>query len=536
MPNPSFNIFSATSPDLYQQQLALQQQQALAQQLMQQGSQPIDPMRQAGGFTVPISRTEGLAKIGHSLAGALMQKNINSQQGDLAQKQMQAMVTMLGGGAGGAQPQPLAAAGASQNPMSPEAAQPSVMAGSGSSVPPPQGTPTAMQAGQAPSTPNPLIAQLMKIQAAEAIGGSEGSKFVAAQMTPSDLAKKLQEAKEANVNIAPSEAYQHALTPDVPVRAGSTVLRGGRPYFTAPQGGIQTQWGAGGPTQSLVPGAQAASAGMISAKEQAESPWRFTPTTLASGATVPVSHETLHNGPPIPAPTAPQPKQQPVTPGGQPDPWQTMPRLEQPTGIGQSTYQHGRMQAAATHGAVLSDKLGQLADTANQRKSFNDQSLALLNTATTGPGAISITGVQNFLNSRLGVPEKVLQGARTGDPTATLELNKNLINAATQSAKANYGSRMTQSEVMMQIKQASPNVDMTTGAIRYLLNADNARAQYQIKQAADYGKFLQQGGDPFQFEGWYSKTFPMSASTVHTPNVVKDVVRSVDFSSLPSGR
>src|SRR5258708_3551028 len=132
MPGPQMNILAGTSPDLYQKQLALQQQQALAQGLMQQGSQPIDPNRMAGGYVVPISPLEGLTHAGKSLAAAMMQKNINQQQGDVASQQMQAVISALRNAQGGAQ----GPAGAQQNPMAPDAANPSVMAGSGSSTPP----------------------------------------------------------------------------------------------------------------------------------------------------------------------------------------------------------------------------------------------------------------------------------------------------------------------------------------------------------------------------------------------------------------
>lgn len=200
---------------------------------------------------------------------------------------------------------------------------------------------------------------------------------------------------------------------------------------------------------------------------------------------------------------------QPATVRG-PDPWADMPKMHIPTGIGESTYTREASTKAAEAASKIAEKYGSVAQTANERKSFNDQALQMLPQATTGTGSLAITGVQNFLTSRFGIPEEQLKKASAGDPTATLELNKNLLNAATKTAKANYGSRMTQSEVMMQIKQGSPNADMTKGAIKYLLDADNKRADYEVKQASDAGKYIQQGGDPYQFEGWYAKTFPMS--------------------------
>ncbi|MDE2470906.1 MAG: hypothetical protein KGL35_19690, partial [Bradyrhizobium sp.] len=91
-------------------------------------------------------------------------------------------------------------------------------------------------------------------------------------------------------------------------------------------------------------------------------------------------------------------------------------------------------------------------------------------------------------------------------------LNKELINSALAGAKKIYGPRITQNEVQLQIKQASPNVDQTTGAIRYLLNLGNQQAQYQINQADALSKYRAAGGDPYAFEGWYAKNFPMAQS------------------------
>ena len=189
-----------------------------------------------------------------------------------------------------------------------------------------------------------------------------------------------------------------------------------------------------------------------------------------------------------------------------------MPKREVPQGIGESTYYRETATKQAEQAHKLAEKYGGLAQTANERKSFNDQALAMLPQATTGAGALSITGIQNVLSERFGIPKEQLMKASAGDVSATQELNKNLLNAATKTAKAQYGSRMTQSEVMLQIKQGSPNVDMTRGAIAYLLKADNARANYEIKQGSDVGQYLAKGGDPYQFEGWYTRTFPMSSA------------------------
>lgn len=74
----------------------LQQQQALAQAMMQQGMQPIDPSRTAsGGLVVPISPLEGLAHAGQMLAGAMMNRNVDNKMMDLSNKQSAFMMNML---------------------------------------------------------------------------------------------------------------------------------------------------------------------------------------------------------------------------------------------------------------------------------------------------------------------------------------------------------------------------------------------------------------------------------------------------------
>ena len=91
---------------------------------------------------------------------------------------------------------------------------------------------------------------------------------------------------------------------------------------------------------------------------------------------------------------------------------------------------------------------------------------------------------------------------------------------------------------MLQIKQASPNVDMTKATIKDLLDTDSKMSQYQVNQSTALGKYLGQGGDPYQFEGWYAKNFPLSPHTIKPQgNAVKDAVQSsprrIRFEDMP---
>lgn len=518
------------------------------------------PQTPAGGFTPRISPWQGMEKLAQALVGGVQAKKADTETRALAEKSQADYRNMV-------------TTGLEQLKTDPAAALATFAAH-------PQGAPLAGLALQSIQAQR-LAAALRGGQGVSTINAASGGTVPAygsPGFSPSGSA-----APAGAMNMAPGgvpmeawlqadqsgklllEQMAKAKTP-INVRPGGTVyIPGEGPQFTAPQAGVNTTWGPNGPTSATVPGAQEAiarGAGLTAgATEQAKFPYREVET--ASGRKVPAF--TIPNLVQQAAAQAAAQPQQPQTPaatlsaaaspaaipqanpkpqaasapqamsGG--DPWKSLPKLEQPEGVGQSTYQRTRQSEAGQYGAKIAERLGPIAESANQRKSFNDQAMALVDKATTGPGAATITGIQNWLTSRFGINEALLAKAGTGDPTATLELNKNLLNAATQAARANYGSRMTQSEVMMQIKQGSPNTDMTKGAIKYLLQADNARAEYQIRQAQDFGRYLQQGGDPYQFEGWYGKNFPMSAVTTHGAgsNLVKDVINSGQKNNDPLG-
>ena len=270
-----------------------------------------------------------------------------------------------------------------------------------------------------------------------------------------------------------------------------------------------------GPNGEYIP--DLASEGQIArttaAKAGAEASQRTVEVTLADGSKVRVPESSITQpggGAKIPS-AVPQ----------QVDPaFADIPKLETPKGMGQSTYQNKRMADAATIAGELTKKASDAAAISNERLVYNTQALGLLDKATTGTGALSIANVKNFLNSRAGIPLDLMDKVVAGDSNATTSLNKDLLNAATQKAKQAYGSRITQSEVMLQIKQASPNVDQMTATIRYLLQTDSAMSKYQIDKAQYLGGYLKNGGDPYQFEGFYAKKNPMSASIadVHLPS------------------
>lgn len=202
-------LAAALSPDTYAKQQQLQVQQQLAQGLMGEGMRPIDPNRSSGRFVVPISPFEGLAHTGQALAGALMQKNAIKQQSDLATQQAKNLM-----GYAFPQQQPT-------NPMIPGQPGSSVMAGGGSTVPETPQAPQPQGQGQ----------DFLQLAAITSLYGPQAAELAV---------KRMQQ-------------------PLVNVRPGGVVFdpNTNKPLFSAPQNGMQTQWGPNGPTQGVVPGFQA---------------------------------------------------------------------------------------------------------------------------------------------------------------------------------------------------------------------------------------------------------------------------------------
>lgn len=195
------------------------------------------------------------------------------------------------------------------------------------------------------------------------------------------------------------------------------------------------------------------------------------------------------------------------------DPWVTMPKIQIPKGIGQSTLQEATSKNQAHAALELTTKYGEIAASSNQRKAFNDQALSLVDSADTGFAAARTADVKNIL---IKIVPGLTEDSFKNTPSATIALQKDLVNAATQKAKQQFGARLTQSEVMLMLQKAAPNADMPKAAIKYLLNSDNAQLDYQTQQANDLTKYLRNGGDPQAFESWYAKAFPL---TRHVENV-----------------
>lgn len=569
----SVNTFTAP-PDWQAQQADIERRRAMAQAMQEQGMQPDGATQSINGVAIPNSWTQGLAKALKVGLGGWQQKQLTDEQKRLyrdqqdtyAQAGSDLMRQVTPRAATAAQPGMIDEVGGINAPE--QGAQPAYS--------PDQGdhgkaymsyltktgrndlaAPFALQNAQRQIMMSQMLRPDSPASTALADGAAQGSvgptNENAAAMTanvaagptmggiPQALAARLMAADQTGKLLAESQAglFKQQQAP-INVRQGGTVYMPGRgPIFSAPQNGIQTNYGPNGPNAAPVPGYIPAMQGITGAQEAAKLPYETVPVMQASGATVQLPKAQIPGigqppgamppaGAPMPAPPSgampnsalptdasgaltgiPDNEVQKAQAAGvtvKSDPWATMPKMAQPQGMGQSTFQRSIAEGAGKAASDLSKKYGDAANTANQRMATNNQALEMVDRADTGPLAAKIGDVKNWLTSRFGVPESDFENT----PSATQALQKDLVNAATQRAKQQFGSRITQSEVMLMLTRGAPNVDMTKAAIKYLVGTDNAQAQYSIKQANDLGEYLNRGGDPMRFEGWYSQAFPQT--------------------------
>lgn len=531
---------------------AIERKRKLSEALQAQALQPIEQTpTPAGGFVTPISPYQGLAKIATALAAKRQEHKAEQEQRALATKSQSDLASVLTNAQ-------KAAAGTPGTPLSEDA--------SGNVTPAQPAVPGDMSKAASLYMSDPRTAQLGAALMQKEIEGQQRQRLMERYMAPEAAGGATTGGPWSPEYAAkPGASPMAGLPPKIVgmltsgdpeiagvgkilaenykmqnVRPGGTVFQPGvGPLFTAPQNGMQTTWGTQGPVSAPVQGAQEGAARGAGLLEAAKAPYTFHSVTNAAGATVPVSTANLVAGN-NPA-AASQPSQQPAprpapatpaTPQAG-DPWASIPKRVVPQGMGQTTYDRTLAEHQAGSANELSKKYGDLADHANQRKVLNDQSLSLVDQADTGPMAARIADVKNWLVSRAGVPEDHFKNT----PSATLALQKDLLNAATQKAKAQFGARMTQSEVMLMLSKGAPNIDMTKAAIKYLIASDSAAADYQIKQANDLGRYLQSGGDPMKFDAWYSQSFPMTkaVSAVHMPQG-QSGSGAIDWNDLKHGR
>lgn len=490
-------------PSQYPAYLDLQRKQMLAQALMQ-GSQQMNQTLGEWNSMRVVPKRSALSSLAPILAAGLGGK----AQKDLAQSQQAYFQGLMGGAPSAATPAPVSppASGTSPSPVAPLTPE----------MPP--------QAG--PVTPNQSMLLTGEPRTSQALlsmmGPQEYAKALAGRYAPTDLEKQLH---AAGINPASPEgqtalraAISKATTNVEKLHPGGTLfdVNKGQPIFNAPQNGQQIQYGPNGPQVNLLPGATAAEAAMTGAETGAKT--ANTPAvipTAGGGSTYGYPGDILGPSPALrgsgaigrPAPKVGQPTAS-VAPTPQGTGWASMPKLPISNAIGApNAFQEGRLKAAGEKDAQLSSQYGQEANLADQKMQYNADAMKLLSQAETGPSSEWLTENRARL-MEWGVPESLIPGDKTVTPT--LELNKVLKQSALQGARAIFGSRMTQMEVRLQHEELSPSTSMTKDAIASLIQQDNIKSQYAKQRADDYGKYIQQGGDPHRFESWYSKNFPLT--------------------------
>ncbi len=523
-------------------QLQLQQMErkrALANALMQQSMQ-VPQTQMTGPIAVKQSPLEGISRLAEAFAANKMNDRLDQQSTDIGQNYMKQMAQAYAGmyGGGGTSPD---YSNQQTPPAMPQGGQPSPMSVGGAQIsntpPNPISAPPMQNPPQGQSAPQmPLMASPQTLQGGPAMGGGQSPQQLA-QMAminpdladqlylkgvpaPSNMAALMAEQQRYPQGSQQWNIYQNQIMKEsgrqpMELRGGSAMMlpdangqyhmAGMMPKLGEGQG-YDPNTGSIGNLPGAVGAASQMAGGVAGAQAAAKTPYTPMPgVTNAAGQEVPMSQaQYLNLGKQIAAPmlNGSQPSQ--IAPQAEQgsDPWQTMPKIGYQPGVGEATYQKGISGERAKSASTLVEKYGNVADMSNWRMAINNQALSELNNADTGFGASHIMSVRNAL-ARAGFGD-------VSKATSDQVLQKDLVNAAVSTARQNFGGRITQSEVMLQLQKANPNMDMTKAAIDYLLKTDNAKSQYQVDQANNLGKYLDSGGDPLRFEGWYSHTFPMS--------------------------
>lgn len=222
--------------------------------------------------------------------------------------------------------------------------------------------------------------------------------------------------------------------------------------------------------------------------------------------------------PPQAAPQGPQLPQKDATGVMSNNLWPGIPKMQIPQTPGQTSnaYQQEIVKSAAVKHQELVNEYGKQSAAGVQQLEYLTEAEKALPKAETGPMSEWLTHNRGILVQQF----PSLAGALGGDKvTPTLELNKQLTNAALQGARSTFGTRMTQNEVKLQTEEMSPSTAMTHDALVSLIHQAKMKAAYAIQQDKDYGEYHAQNGDPNRFESQYNVRRPITrfAAQYDTP-------------------
>lgn len=493
-------------PGQYPAYIDLQRKQMLAQALMQNTQQSAQNPQDWNSMRI-VPHRSALSNVA-TLASALMAgKAQNSALG--AQKDY--FQGMMGG-------QPAASAAAPQAPPSsaPGILPPNGVAGSQGPPGPAPAPPAGLLPPQQPPPQNnsmllPGTTRAQSQGLLTMMGPAEYGKAVAGQYAPTDLDKLLDRAGIQDPSLRKMIAQQ-AITKTNYI--APTSAREGAPLVNAdgsiklynpkvPEGSMP-QFGPDGMPTSIapIPGAAASQESASRAKTLGETEGKYSILPTAGGGSRVVGGPTA-----APAPAATTPRPTAAAPASQ-DPWASMPKLPVSSSIGApDAFTHGRLVAAGAKDAELASQYGKEADIADQKLQYNTEAIKALPNAEVGPVSEWLTEKRAWLKE-IGMPDSVVPSS--GTVTPTIELNKFLKNTALQGARQIYGKGLTNMDVKLQTEEMSPSPTMTRDAIASLVQQDNIKQLYAKQRAEDYGKYIQNKGDPMRFESWYAKTNPLT--------------------------
>lgn len=343
---PITNVSTQAPTDYGIQAQEIERRRKLAEALQTQSMRPLETNQMAGGYVLPTSPTQGLAKMLQAYAGAQGQKNATEQQMALAQAMRgerqqtieQAMAAMQGTPATAGSPSPSDELGG--GPAQPAQAAVAGDAGKGYSILAGSQDPALSQygatAGFEEASRKRKLAEMMGAFGLNG-GGAQSGQTSAPGAVPPGAAKDdiggiprsvamallLTDPSGKTLAAAQAKAAASAGTP-INVRPGGTVYVPGQgPQFTAPQGSMQTTWKGGQPQVGTVPGAlpaMGAQAQATAAGTQAgQAPYQPSVVNTEGAPSLMTRQQQIEaaTGRPMPQPGQPIPTQAVVGPNPQ---------------------------------------------------------------------------------------------------------------------------------------------------------------------------------------------------------------------------
>lgn len=479
-------------PSQYPGYLDLQRKQMLAQMLIQGTQQAAQTPPEWNSMRV-VPRRSPLANIA-TLASALMAGKAVRGSQEAQQRYFQGL---YGPPASSTAPGANAAPTPSLAPAPTDPAEQSVqplIARNGQSLSQAigAGAPSAPQA----EAPNPLIPGGMSRGTASSLMSLMGPEkyaesLIAPQYKPTEMQQMLRAAGIDPDSALGRQVLQQALAKanyvaPVDIRPGGTALDPftRQPVFSAPQGGIQTQYGPQGPVQSVVPGAagaQAALAGATTGAQAANTP-HYEPSPFLPGASnvsYPPTPPALRG--PVPSPGAAAPSQtasaRRATAAVAPRVANTAADLEQ-------------QKKGAESGQTYSDQLTKNAENATEVRRSLSELRNLANTAGVGVTNPAKLELGSYLIAAGMDPNKVgsMLGTDVGALTAATKQTGSLALDSIHSMTSR-GTNFDLSTFM----RYNPNLNMASpeGFNRVLDFMDKRMAQEVAKQA-DFDQWSQQ--------------------------------------------